>query len=76
MARFVVYEIWTRARVISAPDRHTAYQESEPDPGLCKFGLHLANWHAVPIEGADEPGPRRTGELLSWPRLVTKEFAK
>lgn len=45
MPRFVVYEVWTRARVVEAEDFNHAYIVGEPKP---LEGLNLCNWHVVP----------------------------
>ena len=46
--RYVVYEIWTRARVVDAKDDHDAYAKGEPLPR--KDDLSLSNWHIKRIE--------------------------
>jgi hypothetical protein len=48
MAKFVVYEVWSRARVVESESFDTVYSEAEPDPQMYdRFGLSLGNWHAV-----------------------------
>jgi len=47
--KFVVYEVWTRSRVIEAPDAHSAYELGEPVP---EADLSLCNWHVVPADGS------------------------
>lgn len=47
--KFVVYEVWTRARVIEAKDQHDAYDVGEPVP---QADMSLCNWHVVPVDGA------------------------
>lgn len=54
MPKFVLYEVYSRARVVEADSIETAYSDCGPD---CKelhqgFGLNLGNWHVVPV--ADE----------------------
>jgi hypothetical protein len=50
--RFVVYEVWTQARVVEAPSLEDAYNSNQPEP---REGLSLCNWHAVPLESAEPP---------------------
>jgi hypothetical protein len=45
--KYVIYEVWTTARVVDAESERGVYQTSEPKP--CK-GWSLCNWHAVPID--------------------------
>lgn len=48
--KFVVYEVWSKARVVEAESLAEALEQNEPsiDPArLC--GLNLGNWHAVPV---------------------------
>ena len=52
MPRFVVYEIWTRARVVEAHSMHDALTHNEPAPML-DTGLSLSNWHAQPLDEAE-----------------------
>lgn len=47
--RYVVYEVWTKARVVEAHDEHDAYTKGEPEPQ--GKGWNLCNWHVVPVEG-------------------------
>jgi hypothetical protein len=44
--KFVVYEIWTRARIIEAKDQDHADTTSMPEPIV---GLSLCNWHAIAV---------------------------
>jgi hypothetical protein len=60
--KFVVYEVWTRAKVVEAASEEQALLDNEPSPGA---GLNLANWHAVAVpEQPHESSPLR---------IVTKE---
>lgn len=56
MPKFVVYEVWTRARVVEADDFDHAYTVGEPRP---LDGLNLSNWHVVATDGTRE---EHTGE--------------
>lgn len=65
--KFVVYEVWTRARVIEANDSGEAYVRGEPQSR--PDGLNLCNWHVVNVEQADAPAgevtePTPTGGTL------------
>jgi hypothetical protein len=53
--KFVVYEVWTRSRVITADDLEDAMLKGEPKPVL---GMTLSNWHAVDVDKQEpsEPG--------------------
>lgn len=48
MKKFVVYEIWTRSRVVEARDAEDAYTRGEPNES--RVGLRLSNWHATEVE--------------------------
>lgn len=52
--RYVIYEVWTRARVVEAESEQDALLHNEPEP---VEGLDLANWHAVAVD--TEPAERR-----------------
>ena len=58
---YVVYEIWTKARVIEASSYSDAYTKGEPAPRSGEFargGLRLSNWHLTPFlksVGEDKP---------------------
>lgn len=55
MPKFVIYEIWSRSRVVESASAKTVYQENDPDPKLtAQHGLNLGNWHAVRV-GDDTP---------------------
>jgi hypothetical protein len=41
--RYVVYEVWTRSRVVDSG----RYEDNEPVPIL---GMSLCNWHIVEVE--------------------------
>jgi len=59
--KFVVYEVWTRARIIEADNQHEAYDVGEPTPHA---DLSLCNWHVVPIDGQlDEVDGESVGGL-------------
>jgi hypothetical protein len=45
--RFVVYEVWTNARIIDAKDAEDAYVVGEPAP---RDDLSLCNWHIVRVD--------------------------
>lgn len=47
MPKFVVYEIWTRSRVVEAKNESDAYDKGEPLP---EVGLSLSNWHVHPVD--------------------------
>ena len=49
MAKFVVYEIWTTARVIEATDEDDAMAKGEPKGAPAN--MDLCNWHVVPMGG-------------------------
>lgn len=42
MPKYVVYEIWTRSRVVDAKNEQDAYNLGEPEP---REDLSLSNWH-------------------------------
>ncbi len=46
MPRFVVYEVWTRHRIVEARSIEEAYEQDMPPVPL---GMNLCNWHAVEI---------------------------
>ena len=49
MMKFVVYEVWTRHKIVEAPSLEVAYRISEPDV-LPIPETYLCNWHIVPVE--------------------------
>lgn len=55
-SKYVVYEVWTRARVVEGRPS----EENAPAP---IEGMHLCNWHIVEVPAEDTPnlGP---GELF------------
>lgn len=46
--KFVVYEVWTRARVVDATTEEMALAMAEKKIRVPR-GLNLSNWHAVPV---------------------------
>ena len=48
MGKFIVYEVWTSARVVDAKNEREAYEAGEPKP---RTDLNLCNWHVVPVTG-------------------------
>ena len=50
--KFVVYEIWTRSRVIEAESFADAYDVAEPEP--VDEGWSLSNWHVVAMDDAEK----------------------
>jgi len=71
MRKWVVYEVWSRARVVEAETYEDAL--SKHDPEAIPKGFNLGNWHAVPCDAqptgvyedwhgpADAPKWRRQG---------------
>ena len=58
MPKYVVYEIWTRARVVEAENLSDAYNVGEPTKrGV--VGLGLSNWHVVRMADTPEPPTSR-----------------
>lgn len=49
MKTYVVYEIWTRSRVIKAKNDRAAYDKGAPKPRRDKT-LNLANWHIQQVK--------------------------
>ncbi len=49
MPKFVVYEVWTKARVVEAETASMAYQ---PGPESVP-GMNLCNWHVVAVDPKD-----------------------
>jgi hypothetical protein len=49
MPKFVVYEIWSRARVVEAENETEAYKVGEPDAPQAASGWNCGNWHVVPV---------------------------
>lgn len=45
--KFVIYEVWTRSKIVSARNYATALAENDPVPPA--DDLDLCNWHAVEI---------------------------
>lgn len=48
MPKFVIYEVWTDARVIEADSYEDALIKGEPE---AREDLTLSNWHAKAIDG-------------------------
>ena len=46
MPKFVVYEIWTKSRIVEAATIGQAYDKGEPK---ARKGLNLSNWHIQKI---------------------------
>lgn len=62
MAKFVTYEVWTKARIIEAESMEDAYTKGEPQR---RVSLSLCNWHVVPVDSrpTELPQSRPTGGL-------------
>jgi hypothetical protein len=55
MPKFVVYEIWTRAKVVEAENQTQALEMTEPEPGnSIHEELNFSNWHVVPLLEEDK----------------------
>ena len=52
--KYVIYEVWTRHRIVEADSRADALDKNEPAEITDGVGFSLSNWHAVPVED-DEP---------------------
>lgn len=52
MKQFVVYEVWTRSRLIEAEDEEHAYDVGSPQ--VNEDGMNLCNWHVIEIPEAQE----------------------
>ena len=64
MKTFVVYEVWTRSRVVAALSEDDALERHSPAPAA--GDLSLANWYAVEVplaSGGD-------GRLRAVPRTA------
>ena len=46
MPKYVVYEIWTKSRIVEAKNESDAYDVGEPEP---LEGFSLSNWHVQEI---------------------------
>lgn len=53
--KFVVYEVWTRSRVIDVESVSEAYKVGEPVPGSVAPDMSLCNWHIQAVDGSIEP---------------------
>ena len=53
MPKFVVYEVWTQARVIEAESFSDAYKVGDPESNK-EHGMNLCNWHVVACDGSKE----------------------
>lgn len=49
--KFVIYEVWTRSRVVEAESHDAALEKNEPEP---IEGMSLCNWHAVTVDPPEE----------------------
>lgn len=49
--KYVVYEVWTKSRVIEAEDTTDAFKKGEPLP---IEDMSLCNWHVVPVPAEDK----------------------
>lgn len=71
MPKFVVYEVWTRCRVVEAPN--AAIASSRFEPAIAPPGLNLSNWHVVPVDSPYySPVERVTEAESAWPPEWTK----
>lgn len=48
MPKFVIYEVYTRARIVEAETASQALQNHPPE--RLPSELNLCNWHAVPCD--------------------------
>jgi hypothetical protein len=55
--KVVIYEVWTRSRVIEAESSAAAIRNMDNDP-IPIPGMALCNWHAVSLE---DEAPRPAG---------------
>jgi hypothetical protein len=51
LMKYVVYEVWTKSRVIEAEDTTDAFKKGEPLP---IEDMSLCNWHVVPVPAEDK----------------------
>jgi len=58
--KYVVYEVWTRARVVEAPSIQDAYTNNVPQPSE---NMTLCNWHVVSVATEGTVHPDVTGGL-------------
>lgn len=76
MKTFVLYEIWTTSRVVTAESQDDALENGEPVPGG-GGELSLANWYAVEVTpDATLNGPRaipRSVDAVVAPVPLTKK---
>lgn len=49
MKTYVVYEVWTSARVVKANSKTEAYRKGEPKP-RATGSLSLCNWHVKRVK--------------------------
>lgn len=54
--RYVVYEIWTRSRIIEANNEKEAFNIGLPEASKKQpvDGLSLSNWHLQPVSDEDK----------------------
>lgn len=51
MPKYVVYEVWTKSRVVDIVEGLDVYSATDPDIAPVKLcGMSLCNWHVVPVE--------------------------
>lgn len=58
---YVVYEVWTTARLVEATDETDAYQKGEPPP---REGMNLCNWHVVSLASQEAEQADKLRALL------------
>ena len=72
--KFVVYEVWTKARVIEAKDFTDAYDVGQPSTDPTEMGLSLCNWHVCACDGSKESHePEPITGALNYQQLSTEE---
>lgn len=75
--QYVVYEVWTTARVVEADDETDAYTKAEP---ITRPGMNLCNWHVVPIDPpaltVEQQRQALDRMLNSEPPAITREERK
>jgi hypothetical protein len=59
MKTFVVYEVWTKAKIIQASTFRDAYEKGCPDTVPNGNELNLCNWHIVAVDGTQESDEAR-----------------
>lgn len=66
---FVVYEVWTRAKIVRAVDESAALDLATPP---ARRGLSLCNWHAHEVKAGHAPGADARRRLVALTRTVAK----